>query len=614
MRKQQNDKLSFTLINENKQVILTKKTPSKNQGFIMNKFANVKDFYNKPITLTDWITKLKTLKISDGSLDEDFLVKTINANNEELLRLSKIKNNFKKDNQDIYTLKHNKHLKHYQKNLNKEINDYLELVDDVIYNVEADWNDAHNFHHKLNLYDTTIQKVNDENKTKSMLIEKPNTHSVSEIKSNKDVVWNSQIIQECNEHHKNNFDAKSYTKYLNSISYNSVAGILSKTIDEAFSVRGITNALKNLWEVISTKKISVLKTPIYSLLNSLQEDSKTVHKIVKQLNKNLISYTTSPDIELLNDILYHINVEDALTNLEAEINHYRTMFDIILRKYSIAQHIAKDLFIKEIKAAANFDSRINGEKKRNPFAKNGLLENEITEVKTTEPLANYQYANKFRKSLYSSILQSNKISNIVKKDKSIDETLLNSYFHKINVEAGIIYDLNDLLKLLSVQYKKDKQKTLNLKHIDDQHMRDVVSYVYQQGLLTKELEACNMIYKNILLHLRNLLTLQQDLELLLTKSQQNWLVYFDKWIEFKKAYINKNNHAFKNLPNEPLEICLDNKDIDKKTVNSHAKEKNTNLKTLKNKFSNAGVKIQEIINATKIDLQNTQDKLEAKDN
>jgi len=62
----------------------------------------------------------------------------------------------------------------------------------------------------------------------------------------KDMVWNSQAIKDAKESNGDAFDAKTYTKYLKSISYNSVAKVLDQIIEDGFSVKGITNALKNL--------------------------------------------------------------------------------------------------------------------------------------------------------------------------------------------------------------------------------------------------------------------------------------------------------------------------------------------------------------------------------
>jgi len=49
-----------------------------------------------------------------------------------------MKRNFKKQNKDVYNSQAGKYLKKYKKSLQKELDDYLELVDDVIYNIEVD--------------------------------------------------------------------------------------------------------------------------------------------------------------------------------------------------------------------------------------------------------------------------------------------------------------------------------------------------------------------------------------------------------------------------------------------------------------------------------------------
>ena len=604
VNKHSKNKLSFELTKKGKNAVLVKNNNGSSDNFISQSFINLKDFYNKPLTLDEWVDNLKTLKISDGTWDEDFLLVNISNNNEQIDDAFKIKHNFKKQNKDDYDLQASKYLKKYEKNLEKELDDYLDLVDDVIYNIEVDWNDAHNFEHKLNLYNATLEKVENTNPTKAILIEKPQSSDINNVKNTKEMVWNSQIIQAAKESHGETFDAKSYTKYLKSISYNSVTKVLNKIIDEGFSVKGITNALKNLWGAISTKKVSSLKKPLYELLNSLQKDSDNAQKIVKSLNKDWSEFKKVSDIELLNNIIQNINVDVMLSDLEDEINDYRILFDIILRRYAIAQHIAKDLFIKEVKAAANFDDRFNGTRKRNLLANDVIFDkDDTTKVKDSDKLADYQYVEKFRKSLYDSIVNANKIKVVAQKENAIDEKLLNNYFQKINVEAGILYDLNELLELLEIQYEKDKKKFVGNKK--DPKLDSAILYSYQQGLLIKKLSAFNMIYKNAIFHLKNLLHLQNDLEIILMSTHQNWLVYFDKWIEFKKAHINKNSQEFKGLKNTTLEITLPSDDSEEKTI----KEKSPstkNLKVLKNKFSKAGIKIEEIVNITKNELENEQ--------
>ncbi len=604
VNKHSKNKLNFELTKKGKNAVLVKNNNGSSDNFISQSFINLKDFYNKPLTLGEWVDNLKTLKISDGTWDEDFLLVNISNNDEQIDDAFKIKHNFKRQNKDDYDSQASRYLKKYEKRLEKELDDYLELVDDVIYNIEVDWNDAHNFEHKLNLYNATLEKVENTDPSKAILIEKPQSSGIDDVKNTKEMVWNSQIIQASKENHGEKFDAKSYTKYLKSISYNSVTKVLNKIIDEGFSVKSITNALKNLWDTISTKKVSSLKKPLYELLNSLQKDSDNAQKIVKSLNKDWSEFKKVSDIELLNNIIQHIDVDAMLSELEDEINDYRILFDIILRRYAIAQHIAKDLFIKEVKAAANFDDRFNGTRKRNLLANDVIFDkDDITKVKDSDKLADYQYVEKFRKSLYDSIVNTNKIKVVAQKENAIDEKLLNNYFQKINVEAGILYDLNELLELLEVQYEKDKKKFVGNKK--DPKLDSAILYGYQQGLLIKKLSAFNMIYKNAIFHLKNLLHLQNDLEIILMNTHQNWLVYFDKWIEFKKAHINKNSQEFKGLKNTTLEITLPSDDGEEKTI----KEKSSstkNLKVLKNKFSKAGVKIEEIVNITKNELENEQ--------
>lgn len=604
VNKHSKNKLNFELTKKGKNAVLVKNNNGSSDNFISQSFINLKDFYNKPLTLGEWVDNLKTLKISDGTWDEDFLLVNISNNDEQIDDAFKIKHNFKRQNKDDYDSQASRYLKKYEKRLEKELDDYLELVDDVIYNIEVDWNDAHNFEHKLNLYNATLEKVENTDPSKAILIEKPQSSGIDDVKNTKEMVWNSQIIQAAKENHGEKFDAKSYTKYLKSISYNSVTKVLNKIIDEGFSVKSITNALKNLWDTISTKKVSSLKKPLYELLNSLQKDSDNAQKIVKSLNKDWSEFKKVSDIELLNNIIQHIDVDAMLSELEDEINDYRILFDIILRRYAIAQHIAKDLFIKEVKAAANFDDRFNGTRKRNLLANDVIFDkDDITKIKNSDKLADYQYVEKFRKSLYDSIVNTNKIKVVAQKENAIDEKLLNNYFQKINVEAGILYDLNELLELLEVQYEKDKKKFVGNKK--DPKLDSAILYGYQQGLLIKKLSAFNMIYKNAIFHLKNLLHLQNDLEIILMNTHQNWLVYFDKWIEFKKAHINKNSQEFKGLKNTTLEITLPSDDGEEKTI----KEKppsTKNLKVLKNKFSKAGVKIEEIVNITKNELENEQ--------
>lgn len=601
-----NKKLKFKVVYKNNKAAL-EKLNKDNDHFINKQAVEIKSLHYKNLSPNDWQEKIEKIWVSDGSLDEDALLMMINDNREQIEAFKKLKRNFKLNHPGVYRFRYGRVMKDNVRAFVNDLERYLITIDDVIYNVEADWNDGHTFDKELNLYNTTLRKIDNNSKTKSILIEKPVEYNSEDIKTNKDMVWNSTILKKAVENYTETFDIKSFDKYINSISYNTVSHIANKTIEEAFTVKGFINALQNLWEVISTRKVNLLKTTLYGLINSLNNDSENVQNIVKKLNKSLSSYSTSPDTEILNDIVRSINVDDELNSLENEINEYKIILDIILRKYSITQHAAQALFIKEVKDATNFDSRLErrGKNENVEFDKN-----DVTEVKSTDALADYNYANRFRASVYNEVEETIKEM----KNAKVDETVLNKYFEKINIEAGIIHDLTDLDYLLELQFSKDRiDFAKQYKPTEDERLNTLLTFVYEQLFILKRSKTFNLIYENVLLHLRNLLNLENELEQLMKKSDHDWLIYFNKWVEHKKSYLTLNKKV--NVAAEDLEVNLtkgrkhtikkqqQEKRQEQQVVKQpeqreavKSKVKYEDLMVLQNKFGKSGYKIQEIVN------------------
>lgn len=601
-----NNKLKFKIVNKNNKATLEKVNNKGEFDWDIN--VEIKDLHHKNLSLGDWQSRLDTLWISENNLNEDAILMIIKENSEKIEEVKKIKQNFKKEFPNAYRFKYGKNLKNSIKNFNDELTRYLTTIDDVVYNVEADWNDAHNFVNELNIYNTTLKVVDENSTTKSILIEKPIDYNSEDIKSDKNMVWNSEIVKKAKENYSDGLDIKGFDKYLNSISYSSVSNIANKTIEEAFSVKGIINALKNLWEVISTRKIGLLKTTLYGLINSLRNDSENVQNIIRELRNGLDSYKTSPDVELFNDILRSINVDETLNEIDSEINEYKIILDIILRKYSTAQHVARNLFLKEVKEAASFNNRLNEYKQK----EDQYNKNDVTEVKFSDNLADYKHVDRFRSSLYNSIEETTKEI----KTSQMDDILFDKYFNKVNIEAGTIHDLNELILLLELQFNKDKNNFVNqYRPTDDGNLNNLLSFTYEQLFLIKKARTFNLIYENILFHIRNLINLENELEAISKKADQNWLILFNKWVDFKKTYLIENGITKnKDVYEEDLEINLTkNKKHSIKKREHHEpvinpqtkiinKYEDQNLVKLEKKFSRSGFKIQELVNGIRSEL------------
>lgn len=610
-----NKKLKFKVVYKNDKAAL-EKISKDNYHFINKNPVEIKSLHYKDLGPNDWQEKIERIWISDGSLDEDALLMMINDNNEQIDAFKKLKHNFKHFYPGVYRFKYGKFMKDNVRSFVNDLDRYLNTIDDVIYNIEVDWNDGHTLDKEFNLYNTTLRKVDNNSNTKSILIEKPIEYNSEDIKSNKNMTWNSVILKKAVENYTDGLDVKSFDKYINSISYNTVSHIANKTIEEAFSVKGYINALRNLWEVISTRKVSLLKTTLYGLIDSLCHDSETVKNIVKQLDKGLKNYSTSPDTEILNEVIRTNDANELLNNLENEINDHKIILDIILRKYSIAQNKAQALFIKEVKEATNFDERLE---RRNRNEDIDFDKNDVTEVKSTDTLADYSYVENFRYSVYT------EVEEVTKKMKNaqLDEAVLNRYFEKVNIEAGIIHDLTDLDHLLELQFSKDRVDfTKQFTPTDDENLNTLLNFVYEQLFILKRSKTFNLIYQNVLLHLRSLLNLENELELLMKKTDQDWLTYFNKWVEHKKSYL-AHNKKVKVAPEE-LEINLakDRKHTIKKEQHSSEKQHTVkhsepeveiteeiiideDLITLESKFGRSGLKIQEIVKGIGLELDKT---------
>lgn len=273
-----------------------------------------------------------------------------------------------------------------------EINKYLDLIDDVIYNVEVDWNDFLLMDNKLNLFNsyTVEKKLNDVNHSEMFneVIENPNLEinefteeeadmeieKVSPISISLDSLKNSSlnfkdIVNENQEHistkelhseleAKNNDELNEYI--------NDVVGqinFVQNNIEEKISLyRTLTsekNSENNDANLIATlDRLSANSDTANSIMSKIMNstDSSEIKDLLLERND---VYETN--VKIMKKISKHVDLDESLSSLNDEIISLKIALDNLSTKLSVAYNIAHKNFSHYSKAIEKQNAKLSKE-------------------------------------------------------------------------------------------------------------------------------------------------------------------------------------------------------------------------------------------------------------
>ncbi|MDE7221817.1 MAG: hypothetical protein K2N40_00900, partial [Ureaplasma sp.] len=172
------------------------------------------------------ISNLKKIKVTNNFVDVDvneYLIENyenrINGQSQKIISNFAQFSNTKVDRHRKLTLRS------LWKQYKTENIEFLELLNDVIFNVEVDWNDKFNYSCGFNLFNTKLtHKAVEVKKNNSIVIEKP-----LEVKINKDVNWNDNLIKSIiNEEEKEKISNKKQIDELKKTSSIEISQLIKK--------------------------------------------------------------------------------------------------------------------------------------------------------------------------------------------------------------------------------------------------------------------------------------------------------------------------------------------------------------------------------------------------
>lgn len=500
-----------------KEKVVTKKTK--------NTIINLKNISKKQYSIDEWINNLYSLKLDDEHLNMPnirFLIEynyLYLKNNLDFYKF--IKNNYK----ELIDSNNKKIIKREQKQFNKELLDFLLMIDEIVHNIEFNWNQNQFFEDEFNVINVNQKKIK-KNKSKTLLIDKSLEYNYNNLENIEYSLWNYEIIFHLKS--DETFKTKNYIQHLNSLSYFEIYKLLNTKINQIISCNNFINAMSKLWKILSTQKIKFISEDItlFELVDSLSYNSNSVKEIIRSLPNKLNTYSNMTNIEFLKIIPLKSIKYSFLDELNNEIIYYKKILDVLMEKYFIEQDIIEKKLEQKIQDELINDS-LNSNKIKTILDEFPLFITNITESEFIELLSNYQNKDDFRNKLKFSINNFKEVS--IHNDKS---KTINTYFQKINIEFGILYDLYSFVILIISQYRQQK-KILKKTH-------DINYFLKLHILQLKEKYACNIIYNFMLIHLSQITKKQSYIQILLSQSTKKWLVRYKKGFEFRQN--NKTNN------------------------------------------------------------------------
>ncbi len=484
------DKKVFSSLSKEKNTVSLKNN-STSSVISIDKFTPI---FKDDLSITD----AKILKITNDFVDTDINNCLINDYRNQINQQSK------KFFSDFFSLSKDKKMDHHKKQIltslwkqyKLENSDFLQLLDDVIFNIEVDWNDKFNYSSGFNLFNTKLShKPLEIKKNNSIIIEKP-----LEVKINKDINWNDNLIKSIiQEDNDDKISNKKKMDELKNMSSNEISQIIKKHIYVIENLDGYIYSLENLYCVVATKKPTKLAISLYKLINLLKNNSEAVKELISSV-PNFNSFEKSSDFELINEMNKSIDQQKILNLLNSEILDCKVIYDKTMNLYTLSQQVSHNIFLNEIHAAIDYSSG-----KVNKKEKHKLM------IASSDDIANTSNISNWRNKLYKFVKK-------LSKNNKNDEL-----FMQLNSEIGTIYDLKQLANLLEQDFNK-KLSNKNMLYKTNYH--DVEQYCLKESVKLNQLSSFILIYKLINFHFDLILLIQSKL-----RKLNDWETKYSNWVD-----------------------------------------------------------------------------------
>lgn len=565
----------------------SKESKIEEQEDNVSKFARVLEISRDSLMGNAWINPVEFLAIIDE-----------NSNDKLSSYISKVEEKTNKLYEDLVSIVVKKY-KITEENKVDEISEmydahdsdldkYLDLVDDVIYNIEVDWNDFLLMDNKLNLFNsyTVEKKINEEhgkmfqevvNNTVVEDTQKDNETTNEEVSpvtisldSFKSSNLNLQEIIDSNQEHVNTkntheeLEAKNndeLNEYINTIV--SQINFVQNNIDEKLS----------LYRTLATEKFANdSEESVIATLDRLSVNSHTAEEIMNKIMnsndsdeiKDLLlerNDINESNVKSMKIISKHVDLDETLSSLNEEIISLKIALDNLTIKLSVAYNIAHKNYSIYSKSIDKENSKLLKEAQKK-FAKEQKLRlkllrqqqklmnqksSNLEEDKIMEEIiSHYQnksdvvydlhndsdaFADTYQMKTFRNKL-SNRINYLLKLGKnsysvSDEENIFNNYFIFMNSELGIISELSELAGLLELKRTKLLTEICEneISNYKTSNINDKILFTVRANFaFLRILSAEVMVLKTILLHREYLALIKEK-----AKQQCNELASYIEW-------------------------------------------------------------------------------------
>lgn len=483
----------------------------------VSKFARVLEISRDSLMGNTWINPVEFLAIIDE-----------NSNDKLSSYISKIEEKTNKLYEDLVEIVVKKY-RITEENKVDEISDmydahdsdldkYLDLVDDVIYNIEVDWNDFLLIDNKLNLFDsyTVEKKINDEHGKMFQEVvdnsEVTEETQLSNVSTSEEVhpvsisldafestsKFNLQEIIDSNQ--ESDVNTKNIHEELESKNNDELNEYINTIVSQINFVQTNIDEKLSLYRTLATEKFANdSEESIISTLDRLSVNSHTAEEIMNKIMnsndsdeiKNLLlerNDINESNVKSMKIISKHVDLDETLSSLNDEIISLKIALDNLTIKLSVAYNIAHKNYSIYSKSVDKENSKLLKEAQKK-FAKEQklrlkllrqqqkLINQESSNLEDEkimeEIISHYQNKNDVVYNLhndsdaFADIYQmktfrnklSNRINYLLKLGKDSDtvsdeENIFNNYFIFMNSELGIISELSELAGLLELKRTK----------------------------------------------------------------------------------------------------------------------------------------------------------------
>lgn len=553
----------------------------------ISKFARVLEISRDSLMGNTWINPIEFLAIVDE-----------NSNDKLSAYISKIEEKTNKLYEDLTSIVVKKYKITEENKVDEiskmydahdsDLDKYLDLVDDVIYNIEVDWNDFLLMDNKLNLFNsyTVEKKINEEHGKmfqevvdntiieNNQLSNEFTIEEVSPITINLDAFKSSDLnLQEIIDDNQEHVNTKETHEELDSKNNDELNEYINEIVSKINFIQTNIDEKLSLYRSLATEQFAnESKESVIATLDRLSVNSHTVEEIMSKIMnsndsneiKDLLlerNDINESNVKAMKIISKHVDLDETLSSLNEEIVSLKIALDNLTIKLSVAYNIAHKNYSIYSKAIDKENSKLSKEAQKK-FAKEQKIrlkllrqQQKLMNQKSSnleddkimeEIISHYQNKNDVVYNLhndsdafadtYQMKVFRNKLSNRInyllklgKKSYSVsdEENIFNNYFIFMNSELGIISELSELAGLLEL-----KRTKLLTEICENEISNYKISNINEKILFTvranfaflKILSAEVMVLKTILLHREYLALVKEK-----AKQQCNELASYIEW-------------------------------------------------------------------------------------